>query len=92
MLSEQSLPIPTRLRNGLPTSNGQLSTREEEEFALCERTIESGLGGFFEVGLALLRIRENKLYRRNTKPLQRIAEDGGNGARVERANTCEQSK
>jgi hypothetical protein len=49
------------------SSNGQLSVREEEEFAACERTIENGLRAFFEVGQALLRIRENKLYRSQFK-------------------------
>jgi len=40
-----------------------LSEREAEELATCERIIERGLRTFLEVGSALLKIRDLRLYR-----------------------------
>ena len=41
----------------------QLSPDECKRLATCERTIQKGLGTFFEVGRALLLIRSERLYR-----------------------------
>jgi hypothetical protein len=40
-----------------------LSEAEAEEFRGCEEVIEHGLKTFFEVGLALIAIRDLQLYR-----------------------------
>ena len=40
-----------------------LSTQEVDEFATCERIIERGLRTFLDVGVALLKIRDLRLYR-----------------------------
>ena len=41
----------------------ELSTTESRELERCEATIEAGLQTFVEVGTALLKIREGRLYR-----------------------------
>jgi hypothetical protein len=40
-----------------------LTAKETERLLLCEVTIEKGLETFIEVGLALVEVRESKLYR-----------------------------
>lgn len=40
-----------------------LSTVEQDELARCESTIHAGLTTFYEVGAALLAIRDGRLYR-----------------------------
>ena len=45
----------------------QLSKSEAETFAQAEATISSGLNSFLEVGNALMKIRDGKLYRNTHK-------------------------
>lgn len=45
------------------TSLNSLTVDEQAVLARCERTIERGLQTFYEVGAALLQIREQRLYR-----------------------------
>ncbi len=40
-----------------------LDITEQERLNNCERIIERGLNTFVDVGLALLEIRDNRLYR-----------------------------
>src|SRR5205085_11115946 len=42
---------------------GQLSPAETNQFKECEDTLRTGLQTFFEVGSALLTIRQGRLYR-----------------------------
>jgi hypothetical protein len=48
--------------NGCETAVS-LSDSERVELAECEKTIERGLVTFYQVGNALLRIREGRLFR-----------------------------
>jgi|GEM_PF-2895855 len=56
---EQPEPEGAIIQDGETT----LSAREAEELATCERIIERGLRTFLEVGSALLKIRDLRLYR-----------------------------
>src|SRR5258708_38433372 len=61
-------------KNGLP-SNGALPTaalspEETEQLAKYEGTIRQGLKVFWQVGLALLAIRDSKLYRAEFKSFE----------------------
>jgi hypothetical protein len=56
---EQPEPEVAIIQDGETT----LSEREAEELATCERIIERGLRTFLEVGSALLKIRDLRLYR-----------------------------
>jgi hypothetical protein len=47
----------------LPVSADALSPSETEELSHCEQIIDQGLRTFFEVGAALLRVRDHHLYR-----------------------------
>lgn len=51
-------------------SNIALTDSEEKRLAALEVTIESGLKVFFEVGTALLEIRDSRLYRRDYKKFE----------------------
>lgn len=44
-------------------SDGALTTAQKNVFACYEATIERGLASFMEVGIALMRIRDDRLYR-----------------------------
>lgn len=44
-------------------ASSQLSLTEQNELQACEQVIERGLQTFYEVGQALMEIREKKLYR-----------------------------
>ncbi len=46
-----------------PTNDTALTTGEAYELRICERSIESNIKGFVEVGNALATIREGRLYR-----------------------------
>jgi hypothetical protein len=45
------------------TELSALTAIESERLSYCEMTISAGLGSFYEVGLAILEIRDNHLYR-----------------------------
>jgi hypothetical protein len=45
------------------TAVESLNIQEKNDFEQCEETLQRGLRTFFEVGSALLRIRDGKLYR-----------------------------
>jgi phage N-6-adenine-methyltransferase len=50
--------------------DAELSASEDAELAACEVVIESGLQTFYEVGCALLKIRDGKLYRQTHKTFE----------------------
>ncbi len=57
-------PIALSVVTGEPGESAvALSLSEKGELAECEGILERGLGTFFEVGEALLKIRESRLYR-----------------------------
>ena len=49
-----------------------LTKSEKDVFKECEGILERGLGTFFEVGNALLRIRESRLYRDTHLTFERL--------------------
>ena len=56
--------IALRVVAGKPSEPGEaLTASERGELAECEGILERGLGRFFEVGHALLRIQDSRLYR-----------------------------
>src|SRR5688572_2717582 len=54
---------PTPLSPTAPVRTGPLSGPERDELATAEETIGTGLKIFFEVGEALKRVRDRRLYR-----------------------------
>lgn len=60
----------------MPATKGELrlpaalSPTETEELEQCEGILERGLATFFEVGNALLRIRDKRLYRTNQETFE----------------------
>jgi len=65
--------LPTRDTHG--ESALHLSKREAAELHECEAVIERGLATFLEVGNALLRIRDNRLYRLTHRSFQQYCLD-----------------
>ena len=59
-----------RLELGIPLTKG-----ERDELGECERIIEKGLATFYEVGNALLRIRESRLYRTTHSSFDRYCKE-----------------
>jgi hypothetical protein len=55
-----------------------LTEGEKGELAECEGIIDKGLGTFYEVGSALLRIREGRLYRPTHSSFERYCQDRWN--------------
>jgi flagellar biosynthesis GTPase FlhF len=66
VLGEEPLILPTDSQADdeiVPGDEKSLSASEERALARCEQTIERGLRTFVEVGQALKRIRDARLYR-----------------------------
>jgi hypothetical protein len=64
LVKEDSKSFPDARGKPIPTDLLQrLSEGERAQLRECERILENGLGEFFQVGNALLRIRDNRLYR-----------------------------
>ena len=62
-----------------PSELGEaLTASERGELAECEGILERGLGTFFEVGHALLRIRDNWLYRATHSSFERYCQERWN--------------
>jgi hypothetical protein len=59
-----------------------LSEAERAELAACERTIEGGLRGFVEVGTALARVRDSRLYRERFRSFERYCRERWSMARA----------
>lgn len=63
------LPLPAPLQRASITLDGVLGTvevlpeAEQEEFLVCEAAIQKGWRAFADIGLALARIRDKRLYR-----------------------------
>jgi hypothetical protein len=53
----------------------ELSTTEAQELNRCEAVIEAGLQTFVEVGMALLKIRDGRLYRESHDTFQNYCRD-----------------
>src|SRR5262245_52310475 len=53
----------------------QLTTTEKQELVRCEETIEAGLKTFYEVGKALLKIRDMRLYRAEYPTFEAYCQD-----------------
>lgn len=55
--------------------DGPLSEKEKSELKDCLRVIENGTKAFVEMGRALLKIRENRLYRESHKTFEAFVDD-----------------
>lgn len=55
--------------------SNQLTTTEQQQLIRCEETIEAGLKTFYEVGKALITIRDQKLYRSEYPTFQAYCQD-----------------
>lgn len=56
-------------------TNGELTMAEEQELRECESILHHGLATFFEVGNALLQIREMRLYRTTHTTFEQYCRD-----------------
>jgi protein gp37 len=54
----------------MPLFEGELTSRETARLRNLEKTIQSGLGTFYEVGKALQEIRDSRLYRKDFKTFE----------------------
>ena len=57
------------------TEETELSTIESRLLATCEKVIEKGLATVIETGLALMKIRDDRLYRRTHATFEKYADD-----------------
>lgn len=56
-------------------SSGKLTVEETEQLEGCEQIIENGLNIWYQVGEALLHIRDNKLYRATHKTFETYCQE-----------------
>jgi hypothetical protein len=66
-------PLPQDI--SAPARVTPLTPKERDQLKECEHTIQSGMGIFFEVGRALLVIRDGRLYRRTHSSFEAYCHD-----------------
>lgn len=73
----------------MATAAAILTTKEASDLALHEKTIRQGLSTFYEVGSALLAIRDGRLYRASHKRFEDYCQEQWNMTRMRAAQLIE---